>query len=169
MKRRLLLLRHAKSSWSEPDLPDRERPLAKRGRHAAAALGARLARRGLAIDRVLCSPARRTRETLALLALDPAIPVSYVEILYLASARTLLARVRRLPPRVHCALVIGHDPGLEQLALSLAERGSKRALLRLAEGFVTGALAELRIPEKGWRALAAGSTYLERFTRPRDL
>jgi len=169
MKRRLLLLRHAKSSWGEADLPDRERPLAPRGQRAAAALGARLARRRLPIDRVLCSPARRTRETLALLALDPAIPVSSAEALYLASARTLLTRLRRLPPRVRTVLVIGHDPGLEQLARSLAERGRKRALRRLAEGFVTGALAELRVPDHGWPALQAGSAYLERFTRPKDL
>jgi phosphohistidine phosphatase len=169
MKHRLLLLRHAKSSWNEPDLPDRERPLAARGRRAAAALGARLARRRLAIDRVLCSPARRTRETLALLALSPTIPVSYSEALYLASARTLLNRLSRLPPRVRSVLVIGHDPGLEHLAHVLAERGREQALQRLAEGFKTGALAELRVPEDGWRALRAGSAYLERFTRPRDL
>ena len=169
MKRRLLLLRHAKSSWSEPDLPDRERPLAARGRRAAAALGARLAQRRLPIDRVLCSPARRTRETLALLALAPTIPVDYGETLYLASARTLLARLRRLPPRVHSVLVIGHDPGIEHLARLLAERGVAQALRRLAEGFKTGALAELRVPEDGWRALRAGSAYLERFTRPKDL
>lgn len=168
MKRRLLLLRHAKSSWSEPDLPDRERPLAARGRRAAAALGARLARRRLPIDRVLCSPARRTRETLALLALDPAIPVSYSEALYLASARTLLTRLRRLPPRVRSVLVIGHNPGLEHLVHVLAERGRQQALKRLSEGFKTGALADLRVPEDGWRALRAGSAYLERFTRPKD-
>jgi phosphohistidine phosphatase len=167
--RRLLLLRHAKSSWGEPDLPDRERPLAARGRRAAAALGARLAQRRIPIDRVLCSPARRTRETLALLALSPTIPVSYSEALYLASARTLLTRLRRLPPRVRSVLVIGHDPGLDHLARVLAERGRTRELKRLAEGFKTGALAELRVPEDGWRALRAGSAYLERFTRPKDL
>jgi phosphohistidine phosphatase len=169
VKRRLLLLRHAKSSWDEPDLPDAERPLAPRGRRAAAALGARLARRRLRIDRVLCSPSRRTRETLALLALDPAIPVSFAEPLYLASARTLLARLRRLPPGVRTALVIGHDPGLEQLVRSLVKAGRAKALHRFAQGFKTGALAELRIPDEGWRALRPGSAILERFTRPKDL
>jgi phosphohistidine phosphatase len=169
MKRRLLLLRHAKSSWDEPGLPDAERPLAPRGRRAAAALGARLARRRVRIDRVLCSPSRRTRETLALLALDPAPPVVFPEALYLASARTLLTRLRRLPHRVRCVLVIGHDPGLEHLARSLAERGRKQAMRRLALGFKTGALAELRAPDDGWRALAPGAAYLERFTRPKDL
>ena len=169
MKRRLLLLRHAKSSWNEPDLPDRERPLAPRGRRAAAALGARLALRRVPIDRVLCSPARRTRETLALLALDPTIPVSFAEGLYLASARTLLTRLRRLSPRVRSVLVIGHDPGLDHLARVLAERGRANELKRLSQGFKTGALAELRVPEEGWRGLQSGSAYLERFTLPKDL
>lgn len=169
MKYRLLLLRHAKSSWDEPALPDAERPLAPRGRRNAAALGARLARRRLRVDRVLCSPSRRTRETLALLSLDPSIPVSFPEPLYLASARTLLARLRRLPPRVRSVLVIGHDPGLEHLVRSLAKDGRPKALRRFAQGFKTGALAELRVPDEGWRSLQPGSAILERFTRPKDL
>jgi phosphohistidine phosphatase len=168
-KRTLLLLRHAKSSWDEPGLEDRERPLAPRGRRAAAALGARLARRGPRPDRVLCSPSRRTRETLALLDLPRKTPVTYQEPLYLASARTLLARVRRLPEDVRCALVIAHDPGIEHLANLLAGDGRPKAKRRLAAGFATGALAELRVPEGGWRALAPGSAFLERFTRPKDL
>jgi phosphohistidine phosphatase len=166
---RLLLLRHAKSSWDAPELPDRERPLAVRGRRAAARRGAWLAERRLRVDRVLCSPSRRTRETLALLALDPEIPVHFAEWLYLASARTLLARLRRLAKNVRSVLVIGHDPGLDQLAQRLAGGGRPQALRRLAKGFPTGALAELRVPDAGWRALAPGSATLERFTRPKDL
>jgi len=169
MKYRLLLLRHAKSSWDAPDLADAERPLAPRGRRAAAALGARLAQRGTRIDRVLCSPSRRTRETLALLSLDPAVPVTFVPALYLASARTLLARLRRVPPRVRNVLVIGHDPGLEQLVHTLAPDGRPKATRRFAQGFKTGSLAELRIPDDGWRALRPGSASLQRFTRPKDL
>lgn len=169
MKRRLLLLRHAKASRGSPELADEERPLSRRGRAAASALGGWLARRRVRIDRVLCSPSRRTRETLALLALAPEIPVAYVDALYLASARTLLARLRRLPPRVHTVLVVGHDPGLDQLARSLAEQGRGRALALLEAGFPTGSLAELRVPEESWAVLAAGSAELTRFTRPRDL
>jgi phosphohistidine phosphatase len=169
VKRRLLLLRHAKSSWETPGQPDPERPLAPRGRKAAAALGAWLARRRLRIDRVLCSPSQRTRETLALLALDPAIPVSFADSLYLASARSLLVRLRRLSPRIHTVLVIAHDPGLDHLARLLAERGRPKALRRLSLGFKTGALAELSVPDAGWRTLRPGACSLERFTRPRDL
>jgi phosphohistidine phosphatase len=169
MNYRLLLLRHAKSSWDDPALADAERPLAPRGRRAAAALGARLARRRTRIDRVLCSPSQRTRETLALLGLDPKVPVTFAPALYLASARTLLGRLQRLPPRVRSVLVIGHDPGLDQLVQSLLAEGRPKALRRYAGGFKTGALAELRIPDDGWRALRPGSAVLERFTRPKDL
>jgi phosphohistidine phosphatase len=168
-KRRLLLLRHAKSSWDEPGLEDDRRPLAPRGRRAARAMGRRLRRRGPRIDCVLCSSSRRTRETLALLELPKRTPVRLEGRLYLASARTLLARIRRLPDDVHCVLLIAHDPGLETLARALAGDGRRKALARLAEGFATGALAELRAPAAGWRTLTRGSAFLERFTRPRDL
>jgi len=168
-KRTLLLLRHAKSSWDDADLADGERPLAPRGRRAAAALGAHLARRRIAIDLVLCSTSRRTRETLALLALDPKTPVAFEEKLYLASARTVLARLRRLPARAGSVLVIGHDPGLDHLARLLVGGGRPRALRRLAQGFKTGALAELRVPGESWRELTPASVFLERFTRPKDL
>jgi phosphohistidine phosphatase len=168
-KRRLLLLRHAKSSWDEPHLDDHERPLAPRGRRAAAALGARLGRRGPKPERVLCSTSRRTRETLALLGLAAGTPVAFEEKLYLASAKSLHARLRRLPASARCVLVIAHDPGLDELLKRLAGDGRPKAFRRRAEGFVTGALAELRVPEKSWRDLAAGSAYLERFTRPKDL
>jgi phosphohistidine phosphatase len=167
-KRRLLLLRHAKSSWDEPGLADRARPLAPRGRRAARAQGARLRKRGPRIDRVLCSPSRRTRETLALLGLGAGVPVRFERKLYLASARTLLARIRRLSAEDHCVLVIGHDPGLDELVRLLAADGRNKAQTRLAEGFATGALAELRVPEASWNALAPGSAFLERFTRPKD-
>jgi len=165
----LLLLRHAKSSWDDPDLADQERPLAPRGRRAAAALGARIARRGLVIDRVLCSTSRRTRETLALLALPPDTPVALEERLYLASARSLLARLRRLPVRARKVLVIAHDPGLDHLARLLVADGRPRAMRRLERGFATGALAELEVPDGSWSELAPASAFLARFTRPKDI
>ena len=167
-KRTLLLLRHAKSSWDEPDLEDRERPLAPRGRRAAAALGAHLVRRGPKIDRVLCSTSKRTRETLALLDLSPKTPVAFEEKLYLASAQALLSRIRRLPARARCVMLIAHDPGVDHLARLLAGDGRPKSMRRLAQGFSTGALAELSVPEASWRELAPASAFLERFVRPRD-
>jgi phosphohistidine phosphatase len=95
--------------------------------------------------------------------------VLFEEKLYLASARTLLARIRGLGDDDRCVLVIGHDPGFEQLARLLVGDGLRKALARLAKGFPTGALATLRVPEAGWRALETGSAFLERFTRPKDL
>jgi phosphohistidine phosphatase len=168
-KRTLLLLRHAKSSWDEPTLSDRERPLAPRGRRAARALGARLRGRRTRIDRVLCSPSRRARETLARLELPKKTPVRFEERLYLASARTLLARIRRLRSRDRCVLVIGHDPGLDALVRLLAGTGRNKARARLSAKYPTGALAELRLPGTGWSELEPGSAFLERFTRPKDL
>jgi len=166
-KRTLLLLRHAKSSWDDPRLEDRERPLAARGRRAARALGVRLRRRDVRIDRVLCSPAQRTRETLALLGLPKKTPVRFEERLYLASVQTLLARIRRLGREDHCVLVIGHDPGFEQLARRLVGDGRRKATGRLTKGFPTGALATLRVPG-GWSSLEPGCAFLEDFTRPKD-
>ncbi len=168
-ERTLLLLRHAKSSWDEPELSDRERPLARRGRRAAAALGARLARRGSAIDHVLCSPAQRARETLALLGLPKATPVRFEPGLYLASARALLTQIRRAPARCRCLLVVAHDPGLDHLVELLASEGRPKARRRYEAGFPTAALAELRFEKRSWKALARGSAFLERFTRPSDL
>jgi phosphohistidine phosphatase len=167
-ERTLLLLRHAKSSWDDAGLADRDRPLAPRGSRDARALGARLRRRGPAIDRVLCSPARRTCETLALLGLPEETPTRFPAPLYLGSARTLLAQLQRLPDDAHCALLIAHEPGIGQLANRLAGDGRPRARARLANGFVTGALAELRL-EGSWRDLGPGRAFLRRFTRPRDL
>jgi phosphohistidine phosphatase len=168
-KRTLLLLRHAKSSWDDPGLADRERPLAQRGRRAARAMGKSLRRRGVRIDRVLCSPSRRTRETLSLLELPKKTSILFEDQLYLASARTLLARIRRLRGEDRCVLVIGHDPGFEQLARRLVGDGRRKAGARLGKGFPPGTLAQLRVPDAGWSALAPGSAYLERFTRPKDL
>ncbi|MEN8158955.1 MAG: histidine phosphatase family protein [Myxococcota bacterium] len=168
-ERTLLLLRHAKSSWDEPALEDAERPLAPRGRRAAAAIGKRLARRGPEIDYVLCSPSQRTRETLALLGLPEATRVRFEPKLYLASARALLTQIRGVPARTRCLLVIAHDPGLDHLVRMLAPEGRPKALRRVAAGFPTGALAELRFERRSWKRLDDGSAFLRRFTRPRDL
>jgi phosphohistidine phosphatase len=168
-ERTLLLLRHAKSSWADPALDDAERPLAPRGRRAAKALGARLTRRGPEIDLVLCSPSQRTRETLALLGLPEATPVRFEPSLYLASAQALLTEIRGAPARTRCLLVVAHDPGLDHLVRRLAPEGRPKALRRLAAGFPTGALAELRFERRSWKRLDDGTAFLRRFTRPKDL
>ena len=164
--RRIYLLRHAKSSWDDPDLPDHERPLAPRGRKAAARLAAHLAGLGVVPDLVLCSPARRTRETLE--RLGPAVagaPVELEEGLYLASAPALLERLRAVPEDRASVLLIGHNPGIHEAALALAGRGDRA---RLEQGFPTGALATLEY-EGEFAELAPGSCALVDFVVPREL
>ncbi len=167
----LYLLRHAKSSWDDPALPDRERPLAPRGRKAAAAIGGHLARFDACPELVLCSPARRTTETLegVLAALGPkAEPVVETrEELYLGGGRTLLATVRALPPGVSRALLVGHDPDLHELAMLLAGGGEPGPLAELKRKFPTGALAVLSLPE--WGEAGPGVATLREFVRPREL
>jgi len=155
--RRLHLLRHAKSSWDEPWSNDAERPLAPRGRRAAARIGRHLREAALAPDLVLCSPARRARETLERLGLP--VPARIEPALYGASAGALLALARALPPEHHEVLLIGHNPSLEEL-------GPLRTAL--AAKYPTGALATFALPGS-WAALDAGGARLEAFIRPRDL
>jgi len=118
--RRLVLLRHAKSDW--PDVPDRDRPLAKRGRRDAPRIGRWLRDRGYLPDVVVCSDARRTRQTWKLVApeLDGSPDVRFEPRAYAASALNLLYLIQELPSRYWSALLIGHNPGLEELAASLA-------------------------------------------------
>ena len=110
--RKLVLLRHAKSAW--PDLPDHERPLAGRGRRDAPVMGRWLRAAGHVPDQVLCSTARRTRETwqLAQPGLGAAPPVSFEDQVYEASAAQLLDLARRAPPAAKTLLIVGHDPGI---------------------------------------------------------
>jgi len=169
----LILLRHAKSSWDDPALPDRDRPLNGRGRRAAAAMRTAMRDLGLAPDVVLVSPARRTMETLAALEpWDDAPLTEPMERLYLADAATLIDILQEVRDTVRAVLVIGHNPGLHDLALSLigteASPPRDRARAELARGFPTGALAELTVPGP-WHALGVGGAQLARFLTPRQL
>jgi phosphohistidine phosphatase len=167
--RLVYLLRHAKSSWKDGSLPDRERPLAGRGRRAAKAVARHLETSGIRPDLVLCSPARRTRETLERVraALGDEIEVRFDERLYGASAPELLARLRALPAEVAAVMVVGHNPGLEQLALTLASSGAR--LAELTEKLPTAALATIELPADRWDAIEPGSGELVGYVRPRDL
>jgi phosphohistidine phosphatase len=155
---RLYLLRHAKSSWDDPELPDHDRPLAPRGRKAVRAMRSHLVSAGVAPSLVLCSSALRARQTL-----DGVAPGGELRIeaeLYGASARSLLERVRALPAHVESVMLIGHNPGMQELSLLLA--GEPR------EKFPTGALATLEF-DGSWADLEPGAARLEAFVRPRDL
>ncbi|HLI21648.1 MAG TPA: histidine phosphatase family protein [Stellaceae bacterium] len=160
----LYILRHAKAA-AEDKNGDVERPLAKRGRKAAAAMGDYLAMLAPAPRLVLCSSARRTRETLdqILPSLRPAPKVLYEDGLYLASPGHLIERLRELPGAADSVLLVGHNPGLHQLALTLAGEGGG-----LAEAFPTAALAVLRLGV-AWEALRPRSAKLIDYQTPKSL
>jgi phosphohistidine phosphatase len=159
--RTLYVLRHAKSSWGDPSLPDHERPLAPRGREACAALRRHCDEAGIRPQLVLCSTARRAGETLHELAPvlgDPDVLVE--EGLYHASREDLLARLQLVEQ--DSALLVGHNPGLQDLVLLLAAPGALRD--RVAEKLPTGALVTLEV-----ETLGAGGATLVALVTPRGL
>lgn len=166
----LYLLRHAKSSWDDPELADIDRPLAGRGRRDAEAMAAYLREQGIVPALVLCSPARRARQTLKpLKARLSGSRVVIDEGLYAASADRLLRSVHEIDDAVPSALLIAHEPGIRQLALLLAGSGEEQARSRVEEKFPTGALAALAVSAGHWSALAPGDAELRWFVRPKDL
>lgn len=173
--RQLLLLRHAKSSWDDPSLPDHARPLNARGRRAAQAMAAAMRDLGLAPDVVLVSSARRTLQTLEAISPFPDSPlIEPMDDLYLAPWPRLLDLLRRAPETARSIMLIGHNPGLQDLALALIGAAgmtggtAAAAARRIAEGFPTCALAEFGIATP-WHDLAEGGARLVRFLAPADL
>lgn len=171
--RQLLLLRHAKSSWSDKALSDHERGLNAEGRRAIGAMRQAMRELGLVPDLVLLSDARRTVETLD--ALEPWDDTPLVEAmpeLYLATAQQLLQALRAVPETVRSVLMIGHNPGIHELSMTLAGAHAMTAgggaLQQLAAGYPTAALAEFLIAGPWW-SLDAGTGRLLRFLAPRDL
>jgi phosphohistidine phosphatase len=167
MSHRLLLIRHAKSSWDEPSLLDRERPLSKRGRKAAERVAAHLRRAGHRPDLVLCSPSKRTRETLERLGLG-AVERLVEDGLYGATDDDLLARLRELPEGAGTVAVIGHNPGVQDLAIELVGSDAAAGAVRLREKFPTAAVAVFDV-EGNWRDLAKSRVRLASFVVPKDL
>jgi phosphohistidine phosphatase len=166
--RRLHLLRHAKSSWDEPGLRDRERPLAPRGRRATKRIARWTRKHDVRPQLVVSSSAVRAQETLRGILPDLGEPEVWVEItLYAASADTLLDRVRALPDEVEEAMLVGHNPGLGDLLLLLAEPGELRE--RAAAKVPTGALATLDAEVERWADVEPGTARLVSFVVPREL
>jgi phosphohistidine phosphatase len=143
----LHLLRHAKSSWKE-EVEDHERRLNRRGREAARRVGQALPALGT-LDLVLCSSARRTRETLELIVAELAVrPLIVLEDeLYEASKDQLMDRLRRLAEETGNVLLIGHNPGLRDLAIAIAETGTAGFRTLSSGKFPTAARASFRVPE----------------------
>lgn len=168
----LSLLRHAKSSWANPELDDHERPLAKRGAKAIPALAKFIRQEKLRPSLVLCSDAMRTRATLALLLAEigpPTPRVLYDDALYLASPDAIRTEIGRIDSSDAHVLVVGHNPGLHALALELVGEGDRKALALLAQEFPTGALVVFSFDIASWKDLKRASGHLEHFTTPRRL
>ncbi|MCZ4123293.1 SixA phosphatase family protein [Streptomyces sp. H39-S7] len=165
--RRLVILRHAKSAWPE-GVPDHDRPLNARGLRDAPAAGRGLAAAGVLPDLVLCSTARRTRQTwgLASAELATAPPVRHDPRLYGAHEDDLLAFVREAPPAVRTLLLVGHNPGLQELTLRLTGEADGDHLDRARTKFPTSGTAVLTWSGP-WSALLPGSALLTDFAVPR--
>lgn len=166
--RTLYLMRHAKSSWDEPELSDHDRPLAARGHCATKLLAEHMLREGISPQLVLCSSARRARATLDGIAptLGGDVEVKVEAGLYGASTGDLIERLHAISDGVESAMLVGHNPTIQSLALSLAASGQE--LETVMQKYPTGGLATLAF-ESSWQELGAGGAELVAFVRPKDL
>jgi phosphohistidine phosphatase len=169
---RLFLFRHAKSSWTDPGLDDRDRPLNPRGQKAAPLIGRFMRAQKLVPDLVLCSPARRARATWKLASgeLGTAPRLLMEEALYdFGNGGRILDTVRAKAEAARSIMVVGHNPSIERLAQRLIGKGDAKLRKRLAEKYPTGALAVITFDTNDWNAIEDGKGTLAVFTRPRDL
>ena len=169
--KRVILFRHAKSSWGDPDIEDHDRPLNQRGRLAAPLMGAWLAERGYRPDLVLCSSSLRTVETWALArrCLPQAPEAEVVPALYHADPARMLAVVQELPETVTTALLVGHQPGIGAFARRLAGADTPATCTRAYQKFPTAACAVIDFDGPGWDTVAFGAGRFHSFAIPREL
>jgi phosphohistidine phosphatase len=171
--KRLILLRHAKSSWDAPVTRDFDRPLSKRGIKAGKVMGRYLLRERLRWDVLLVSPALRTMETVDRLekGYNAGLEPLYDDRLYMASTSQLLHLVRGLDDAAGSAMIIGHNPGIQGLALTLtpSDDGANPHRARLDAKYPTAALAVIECPAARWADVTPASGRLERFVKPKDL
>lgn len=166
----LILMRHAKSAWDDPELPDRDRPLNLRGRLAATLMGAWLAEAGLSPDRVAPSDARRARETWdhARRGAGAGPEAQPEPDLYMADPDTALAVLRRAPATAEQVLMIGHEPGTTAFLRRLHDGEATGGRARAFDKFPTAAIAvlDLRGP---WAEVRFGAARFREFVVPKDL
>ena len=168
----LLLLRHAKSSWTDPGLDDAARPLSKRGKEAAKAMGCEIAALGLAPALVLCSPAKRARDTWKIVVeqLKTAPRILVDDAIYdFGNGGRVLAAIRARGEDATPLMVIGHNPSLERLAQRLATTGEPKLRGRLQLKYPTAALAVIQFDVAAWAGIADAQGQVVRFIRPRDI
>jgi phosphohistidine phosphatase len=167
----LILLRHAKSSWKAESLDDFDRPLAARGKRAAAQIGRYLFEHSLIPEHVLCSPARRTSATWHLVdqEIGSGATVEMPEILYGAGNYELLRQIMRISEAVTTLTVIGHLPAIDGLALNLSGNQDHKDWQRMRRKFPTAGLAILRFQNRRWDQCAEAAGLLDRFVTPKDI
>lgn len=165
----LFCLRHAKSSWAVPGQDDHDRPLTPRGVRAAELVALFLSQQPVPPVFALCSTARRAVDTLAPIRRHLGVPYETDRALYLADPTALLGRVALLDDAVSAALLVGHNPGMHDFALSLTGGGDRSARAKLRERFPTAALAVIELPITQWNEIAPGSGALVLYATPADL
>ncbi len=165
----LTLLRHAKSSWDDATSRDFDRPLNARGRRAAETIGRALRSESLRYDAVIASPAVRVVETIEGVAAGSGMALAphYDRRIYLASTAALLDLVHEADDAHASLMIVGHNPGMESLALLLGQPGSHRSEIEVK--FPTGTLVEMRFDVARWSDVDRGGGTIVRFIRPRDL
>lgn len=168
---RLYLLRHAKSSWKDPALDDFDRSLNKRGEKACELLARHIGKTGIKPALVLCSPAKRTRQTLK--AILPVwhgrVDAIYANEIYDANTETLHALLCRYAGSHDSIMLVGHNPALQELILNLCADDENNQYRRVAEKYPTGGLATLTAPHGPWSKMSGNRFTLLDFIRPRDL
>lgn len=173
MPRQLYVFRHAKSSWADTALRDFERPLANRGLKAAPRMGQLMADYKIAPDLILCSTSRRTRETLGLVLpfLEGECRILMENGIYeVGSEATLIERLRQLPGSIARAMVIGHNPVMQDLTIALSGSAANQDdLSAVREKFPTAGLAVIDLADTPWLSLAPGCGSLSAFWRPRQV
>lgn len=167
--KRLFLLRHAKSSWDDPQMADRDRPLNARGMRDAPRMAAYMRAKGYVPDMALCSPSNRTRQTLdAITSVIGNFPISYPEALYLGEAGALRAALTGVDDKVKALLLVGHNPGMGTLVSQLTDFESLDEAHQVSR-FPTAALAVFEAKTKHWADLKEGRLKLVDFMTPKLL
>ena len=168
---RLYLLRHAKSSWSDPSRHDYDRPLNKRGKKDAPKVAKAMTERGYHPDRILCSSSQRTKETLAgvIPSLTGEVSLHLLEALYEGNAPDYLVLLRDHAKDSKNLMIVGHNTGLQEIALRLISTGDLQTIAGLEQKFPTAALAVIDFTCDSWQEVSANSGHLVDIIKPRDL
>ncbi len=167
----LTMLRHAKSSWGDPLLRDKDRPLNARGKTQARQIGSHLTQQGITPDLIICSTAKRARQTLKQVSKNWQTDAETIfeDRLYLASTGTIISLLASIGTNASHIMIIGHNPGFHKLAYTLAKTGNKDDLATLGERYPTATLCVIKSKAIEWQHIDDGTGELVLFTSPKSL